>query len=111
MLWFGGYMRTSLGAALAAIVVFSTPAFAQQASFHVGTASAGPGQKATGVVEVPAGVDAGTQIPVVVVRGTNPGPTIALVAGSHGTEYTSIIALETLIGSLDPSQISGTVIL
>ena len=104
-------MRTSLRAALAGMVIFAAPAFAQQGSFHVGTANAQPGRKATGVIDVPAGVDAGTQIPVVVIRGANSGPTIALVAGSHGTEYTSILAIETLIGSLDPAQISGTVVL
>lgn len=104
-------MSTSLRAALAGMLIFSAPAFAQEASFRVGTAKAAPGQKAMGVIEVPAGVDAATQIPLVVIRGRNPGPTIALVAGSHGTEYTSIIAIETLIGSLDPSQISGTVVL
>ena len=35
---------------------------------------------------------------------------LALVAGAHGTEYTSIIALEKLIGMLNPAEISGTVI-
>ena len=46
--------------------------FAQQA-FTVGTASAAPGQKATGYLEVLAGVDAATKIPVVVVNGAKPG--------------------------------------
>jgi uncharacterized protein len=104
-------MRSVFRCLFAGLVLFAIPAFAQQSSFHVGTANAEPGHKATGVIDVPAGVDAGTQIPVVVIRGANPGPTIALVSGSHGTEYTSIIAIETLIGGLDPSQISGTVIL
>jgi hypothetical protein len=36
---------------------------------------------------------------------------LALVAGAHGTEYTSIIALEKLIGMLDPKTISGSVII
>jgi predicted deacylase len=36
---------------------------------------------------------------------------LALVSGLHGTEYASIIALEKLIGALDPAQISGTVII
>jgi uncharacterized protein len=84
---------------------------APAASFTVGTASADAGQKSTGIIDVPAGADAGTQIPVIVVRGSKPGPTLALVSGAHGTEYTSIIALETLAGGLDASQISGTVIL
>ena len=35
---------------------------------------------------------------------------LALVAGAHGTEYTSIIALEKLIETLNPTEISGTVI-
>lgn len=84
---------------------------AQQPALSVGTATAEAGQKVTGIIDVPAGVDAGTQIPIVVVRGSKPGPTLALVSGAHGTEYASIIALETLIASLDASQISGTVIL
>ena len=83
----------------------------QQPSFTVGSASAAPGQKATGTIDVPAGSDAATQIPVIVIRGANPGPTLALVSGAHGTEYASIIALEGLISGLDPLQISGTVIL
>lgn len=95
---------------LAVFLLMPVPLYAQS-SFTVGTASAGPGQKATGILDVPAGADSGTQIPVVIVRGANPGPTLALVSGAHGTEYTSIIALEDLIGSLNPSQISGTVII
>ena len=84
---------------------------AQVSSFSVGTASAAPGKKSRGYLEVPAGVDAGTNIPVIVVNGEKRGPVLALVSGAHGTEYTSIIALEKLINLLDPSQIAGTVIL
>ncbi|MBP1778549.1 MAG: Succinylglutamate desuccinylase/aspartoacylase [candidate division NC10 bacterium] len=36
---------------------------------------------------------------------------LALVAGAHGTEYASVIALERLIGQLDPARLSGTVII
>src|SRR5690242_7666746 len=82
-----------------------------QTSFTVGTASAARGQKATGTIEVPAGVDAALSIPVAVFQGAKPGPVLALVAGAHGTEYTSIIALEKLIGILNPAEISGTVII
>jgi uncharacterized protein len=86
-------------------------ALAQRTPFVVGTASAAPGQKATGYLEVPAGVDAGTNIPVVVVNGAKPGPVLALVTGAHGTEYVSVIAVEKLIVDLNPAEISGTVIL
>jgi predicted deacylase len=80
-------------------------------TFTVGTARAPRGQKATGYIEVPAGVDAALSIPVAVVHGAKPGPALAIVAGAHGTEYASIIAVEKLITSLQATEISGTVIL
>jgi predicted deacylase len=63
------------------------------------------------VIDVPRGIDTSTSIPVAVVHGSRPGPVLALVAGAHGTEYTSIIALEKLIGTLNPAEIAGTVII
>jgi uncharacterized protein len=102
------YLRIVL---LLTILAAFAAAAAAQNSFTVGTATAAPGQKATGAIEVPAGVDAATSIPVAVFHGAKPGPVLALVSGSHGTEYASIIALEKLIQSLDPAQITGTVIL
>jgi predicted deacylase len=103
--------RSRLIAIAISCCILSSSAFARQQSFTVGTVSAEPGQKATGTIDVPAGSDTSTQIPVVVIRGSNPGPTLALVSGAHGTEYASIIALEGLIDGLDPTQVSGTVIL
>jgi predicted deacylase len=82
-----------------------------RSTFTVGSATARRGQKVTGFIAVPAGVDAATNIPVAVVHGAKPGPVLALVSGAHGTEYTSIIALEKLIGRLDPADVSGTVII
>lgn len=79
--------------------------------FTVGTATAGHGQKAFGAIEVPAGVDPATRIDVAVVRGSKPGPVLAVVSGAHGTEYASIVAVSRLIQALDPAQVSGTVIL
>ncbi|MGH9524905.1 MAG: succinylglutamate desuccinylase/aspartoacylase family protein [Terriglobales bacterium] len=94
---------------LIAILTLTLAASAQQLT--VGTATASPGQRADGYLEVPTGVDAGTRIPVVVIRGAKPGPTLAIVSGLHGTEYASIIAVEKLIQKLDPAAISGSVIL
>ena len=79
-------------------------------AFTVGTATAAPGQKAYGTIEVPAGVDAALSVPVFVANGAKPGPVLALVSGAHGTEYTSIIALEKVIERIDPAALSGTVI-
>lgn len=80
-------------------------------TFRVGTASAARGQKVTGTIEVPPSMDSALSIPVAVIHGAKPGPVLALVAGSHGTEYASIIALEKLIALLNPADISGTVII
>src|SRR5215471_17142277 len=110
----GGSMLRSFARSFASLGIFLLlPLFvqAQGSSFSVGTASAAPGKKSTGYLEVPAGIDAATNIPVIVINGDKRGPVLALVSGAHGTEYTSIVAIEKLINALDPSQITGTVIL
>ena len=96
---------------LLAVILPALATAAAAQSFTVGTARAERGQAATGAIEVPAGTDPGTSIPVVVVNGARRGPVLAIVSGAHGTEYASIIAVERLIGRLDPAQVSGTVIL
>jgi uncharacterized protein len=98
---------TALAAALALLALAGDPS----APFAVGTARAQRGHTATGWIEVPAGGDAATSIPVAVVHGARPGPVLAIVSGAHGTEYASIVAVERLIGELDPAQVAGTVIL
>jgi len=71
------------------------PLVSQAADFTVGTATARNGQKATGYIAVPAGADAAASVPVIVINGARQGPVLALVAGSHGTEYASILALQS----------------
>ncbi len=93
---------------------FLTLAFcgvALAADLTVGSATARPGQKSTGVLAVPAGVDAASSLAVILINGAKPGPTLALVSGSHGTEYASIVAMEKLADSIEPSQLSGAVII
>src|SRR5258708_35778430 len=99
---------SAAGLGIAFVISISAQA---HTTFTVGTVTAARGQKATGTIEVPAGSDVALSIPVAVFHGAKPGPVLALVAGAHGTEYTSIIALEKLIGMLNPAEISGTVII
>ena len=80
-------------------------------SFTVGTATAQRGQRAYGVIRIPAGSDAGYDIPVAVLHGAKPGPVLAIVSGAHGTEYASIVAVEQLIDAVKPADLSGTLIL
>jgi predicted deacylase len=63
------------------------------------------------IIEIPAGIDAGTQIPVTTIEGARPGPTLALIAGNHGYEYPPILALQELRTQIDEATLSGTVIM
>jgi len=106
-------MRPSLrliGAAALALAILTPALRAQQGAFTVGSASAAPGTRAYGVLAVPAGSDSALDIPVAVIRGVRAGPVVAFVSGSHGTEYSSIIAMQRLIARIDPTALSGTVI-
>jgi predicted deacylase len=103
------HMRSLLGMGM---FLLSVPATAQErASLSVGTATAAAGEAVKGWIEVPAGIDPALRIPVNVVNGARPGPVLAVVAGSHGTEYASILALVDLMGVLDPREIAGAVII
>ena len=93
-----------------ASVVFAAQADTRQ-TFTVGTAKASRGQKVYGAIKVPAGSDAGYDIPVALVHGARPGPVLAVVAGSHGSEYASIMAVEDLIARVNPAELSGTLVL
>src|SRR3989440_3852296 len=107
----GTMSRLIIAAAILGLLFVGLAAAQDRKNFTVGTAAATRGQKDTGTIEVPAGSDAALSIPVAVFHGTKPGPVLALVAGAHGTEYSSIIALEKLIALLNPAEISGTVII
>src|SRR5512147_1569303 len=93
-----------------ALSATALPALANE-PLTVGGVTAKAGEKASGWIEVPAGVDPGTRIPVSVVNGATPGPVLALIAGTHGAEYTSILALPRVLSRLDPAAMSGAVIL
>jgi predicted deacylase len=80
-------------------------------TFTVGTAKATRGQKVYGAIKVPAGSDAGYDIPVALIHGARPGPVLAVVAGAHGSEYASIMAVEDLIARVNPADVSGTLVL
>jgi predicted deacylase len=96
---------------LFALVFGAASLAAQQTTpFTVGSASAAPGTTAYGAIAVAAGSDSGLSIPVAVIRGAKPGPVVAFVSGAHGTEYTSIIAMQRLIPKIDAKKLSGTVI-
>jgi len=48
-------------------------------------------------------------VSVAVLRGAKPGKRVTLVSGVHGDEMSSIHAVQTIMNSLDPAVMSGTV--
>jgi len=84
---------------------------AAEGPLSVGPITARPGEAATGWIEVPDAADPGARIPVTVVNGARPGPVLALIAGTHGYEYTSVVALPRVRARLDPARMTGAVIL
>ena len=85
------------------------PVFAD--SFVVGTVEAQRGHQSSGYLDVPPGIDEGTMIPITVAHGNGDGPTLALIAGTHGYEYPGITALQRIRKSLDPGELNGTIIM
>ncbi len=80
-------------------------------SFTVGPIRVAPGEKASGFIEIPAGDDEGTRIPITVIHGARSGPVLAAIAGTHGYEYPPITALHHLRTAIAPQVLRGTVIL
>ncbi len=99
----------AMAATLAALAATATAQ--ERGAFSVGPIVAQSGQQASGYLEVAAGVDAGTRVPVTVLHGAAPGPVLALIAGTHGYEYPPITALQQVRRKLDPAGLSGTVIM
>ncbi len=91
---------------LAVLFLAARAALPQPADFSVGSARAGAGETVSGWLDVP-----GAQTPVTVIRGAQPGPVLALVAGTHGYEYPPILALQKLRPQVDPRRLRGTLIL
>lgn len=51
-----------------------------------------------------------THIPIVIIKGNAEGPVFTIVAGVHGYEYPPIIATQEILKDIDPSQLTGTLI-
>jgi len=86
-------------------------AAAEAEPFAIAGDSVAPANRADFRIEVPAGKDAATFIPVTVINGAERGPVLAMVAGVHGFEFASILAAERLAERIDPKRLSGTVII
>ncbi len=96
---------------LASVLVMAADPAPASDTFSVGTVHAGAGQAVSGYLEIAAAGDAGTRIPVSVIRGVKPGPVLALVAGTHGYEYPGVTALQEIRQAIRPEDLAGTLVL
>lgn len=95
---------------LNALFLFSLAAVADTVKpFLFAGRAVAPGHKLSVLLPVVAGADS-TVIPVTVLHGRRPGPVLGIIAGVHGCEYPPIIAAQQLARTLDPAQLSGTVL-
>ncbi|MFC1563521.1 succinylglutamate desuccinylase/aspartoacylase family protein [candidate division KSB1 bacterium] len=97
---------------LSLILFFNITAAFSQHIIKVGEITARPGEKVSGFITVPSGSDGPEiSIPISVINGSQPGPVLALTAGVHGYEYPPVLALQRVKKQLEPSQLSGAVII
>src|SRR2546422_3574435 len=74
-----------------------------------GALAAEPGQRMHGWVRVP-GVEPPWEMPAFVIRGRQPGPTLAVTGGIHAAEYPGIASATRLAREVDPAALRGTLI-
>ena len=93
------------------LTVFAVTLFGQK-TLAVGEITVNAAETKSGFIVVPKGEDGPEhKIPITIVNGENDGPVLALVAGVHGYEYPPVLALQRLAKKLDPTKLSGAVIL
>jgi len=80
------------------------------APFQFAGRTVAPGQQVSVLLSVVAGPDTAV-VPVTVFHGRRAGPVLGIIAGVHGYEYAPIVAAQQLARTLDPAQLSGTVLL
>ncbi len=66
--------------------------------------------KSTRWLTAPGGDGPEIRIPVATVTGANEGPTVLIVGGVHGSEYVGQEAVRRLHQTVDPAELSGTLI-
>jgi predicted deacylase len=69
-----------------------------------------PGEKVSRLIELTVGGEK-ISFPLFTIHGKKDGPTLAITAGIHGTEYASIEAALRLGRTLDPEEVYGKVII
>ncbi len=77
----------------------------------LGTASAAPGERDTGRLDVGRGRDGSTvSLPVAVINGRQDGQTLYIQAVSDGDELNGLGVVRRVVPQIDPSELSGSIL-
>jgi predicted deacylase len=77
---------------------------------RVGDVSSSPGKKQSGHLKVGEKAASSIELPVTIIQGDLPGPTLVVLAGEHGCEYCGIFAAVHVIKEVQPENIKGTLV-
>lgn len=78
---------------------------------EIGSATARPGERVTGYVEVTGFPTGGAErLPVIVARGESDGPTLWITGGVHGDELTGVAVAQDVLAAGVPDGLAGTVV-
>ncbi len=80
-------------------------------TLEIGGVKSIPGRKVHGKFAVAQRAASTIDLPLTIVQGKRDGPTLVVVAGEHGCEYSGIVAAVKLARDLRAEDISGTVII
>lgn len=104
-------MKVKIFSILFLLIIVISATAQSRPDFKLENITAKAGEKATGFIDVPKGVDDGAQIPVSVFHGARPGKILLVTAGIHGSEYAPVVALQRLAANIDPKKLIGTLVL
>lgn len=80
-------------------------------ALEIGGVKAIPGRKVHGKFTVAQRAASSIDLPLTIVQGRKDGPTLVVVAGEHGCEYSGIVAAVKLARDLRAEDLSGTVVI
>ncbi|MFK8052456.1 MAG: succinylglutamate desuccinylase/aspartoacylase family protein [Woeseiaceae bacterium] len=97
---------------LSIVLVIASVNVAASEAFRIGPYAVANGERLDASLVVAAGdSDPETTIPITVLAGTSDGPTVLLIAGVHGFEFTPILAVERLADHISPDELAGTIVI
>ncbi|HMQ33619.1 MAG TPA: succinylglutamate desuccinylase/aspartoacylase family protein [Chloroflexaceae bacterium] len=76
-------------------------------STALGPGELGPAERRAAWISVGNAIDGPYRLPVISIRGAQPGPTVVIVAGQHGGEGYGVLSLLKLLDAIDPAALVG----